>query len=64
MSLQTWTRLINRKHVRYYALAAANHRPHRFTRVGEDFLVKAEAGLKEFIRNYVAQLPSTGNTIR
>lgn len=63
MSADVKTRLISRKHVKYYALAVASHREHKFTRVGGEFFVKAEAHLKEFIRNYVGRLPSKGKTI-
>ena len=57
------TKLISRKHVKAYALAMAEHRAHEFTRVGADFYLKAEAQLKEFIRQYVKGLPSKGKTI-
>jgi hypothetical protein len=45
-------------------LAAAEKRAHRFTRVGDDFLIKCEANTKEFIRQYVHRLPSKGKTIQ
>lgn len=57
------TKLISRKHVKAYALAVAEHRAHKFTRVGADFFIKCEGQLKEFIRNYVSRLPSKGKTI-
>jgi hypothetical protein len=57
------TRLISRKHVKDFALAVASQRTHRFTRVGGEFFVKAEANLKEFVRTYVQRLPSKGKTI-
>lgn len=57
------TKLISRKHVKDCALAAASHRAHKFTRVGGEFFIKAEANLKEFIRSYVQTLPSKGKTI-
>ncbi len=56
-------KLISRKHVKAYALAMAEQRAHRFTRVGGEFFIKCEAQLKEFIRRYVQQLPSKGKTI-
>ena len=57
------TKLISRKHVKAYALAMAGSRAHKFTRVGGDFYIKAEAQLKVFIRNYISRLPSKGKTI-
>jgi hypothetical protein len=56
-------RLINRKHVKQFALDMARDRAHRFTRVGGAFYVQCEANLKEFIKNYVHRLPSKGKTI-
>ncbi len=57
------TRLISRKHVKDFALAAASKRSHKFTRVGAEFFLKVEGNVKEFIRNYVRALPSKGKTI-
>jgi hypothetical protein len=55
--------LINRKHVKLFALSMAENRAHRFTRVSAEFYTKADAHLRTFIRNYVSQLPSKGKTI-
>ena len=55
--------LINKKHVKMFALEMAKGRAHKFTRVGGDFLIKCEANLKEFVRGYVRRLPSKGKTI-
>jgi hypothetical protein len=55
--------LINRKHVKMFALEMAKSRTHKFTRVGGEFFIKAEAHMKEFIRSYVRSLPSKGKTI-
>ena len=63
MSAEPKTRLISRKHVKAFALAAAAKRAHRFTRVGGAFFIKVEANVKEFIRTYVQRLPSKGKTI-
>ena len=63
MSAGIKTRLISRKHVKDFALTVAAHRAHKFTRVGGEFFLKAEAHLKEFIRHYVRSLPSKGKTI-
>ena len=57
------TKLINRKHVKAFALMIAEKRFHRFTRVGGDFYIRCEADLREFIRSYVRPLPSKGKTI-
>ena len=55
--------LINKKHVKLFALEMAKDRHHKFTRVGGDFLLKCEGQLKEFIRSYVRRMPSKGKTI-
>ena len=57
------TKLISRKHVKDFALSVASQRAHQFTRVGGEFFIKAEANLKEFVRQYVRSLPSKGKTI-
>lgn len=56
--------LINKKHVKLFALEMAKDRHHKFTRVGGEFFIKCEANLKEFIRGHVHRLPSVGKTIR
>ena len=56
--------LINKKHVKQFALEMAKSRAHKFTRVGSDFLMKCEANLKNYIRDYVHRLPSKGKTIQ
>ncbi len=63
MSTDIKTKLISRKHVKAYALAMAEQRTHKFTRVGGEFFIRCEAHLKEFIRRHVRQLPSKGKTI-
>jgi hypothetical protein len=55
--------LINKKKVKEFALEMAKDRTHKFTRVGNDFLLKCEGNLKEFVRSYVRRLPSKGKTI-
>ena len=57
-------RLINKKHVKKFALEMSKTRAHKFTRVGGDFLLKCEGQLKSFIRGQVQQLPSKGKTIQ
>ena len=63
MKCEVRVRLINRKHVKGFALDMAKNRAHKFTRVGGSFFVQCEANLKEFIRNSIARLPSKGKTI-
>jgi len=58
------TQLINRSKVKQFALAVAEKRAHKFTRVGDQFLVRCEANTREFIRQYVHRLPSKGKTIQ
>ena len=57
-------RLLNKKHVKEFALEMAKNRAHKFTRVGGEFLLKCEGRLKDYIRTYVRQLPSKGKTIQ
>jgi hypothetical protein len=61
--MKVTVRLINRKHVKEFALEMAKGRAHKFTRVGGEFFLKCEGNLKEFIRNQVHRLPSKGKTI-
>jgi hypothetical protein len=63
MSSGIKTKLLNRRHVKEFALAVAQSRFHKFTRVSGQFFLKSEAHLKEFIRSYVSRLPSKGKTI-
>ena len=55
--------LINKKHVKEFALQMAKDRAHKFTRVGSGFLVQCEGNLKNFIRGYIQRMPSKGKTI-
>jgi hypothetical protein len=55
--------MINRRKVKEFTMAMARNRAHKFTRVGNDFYLKCETQLKEFIRSYVSRLPSKGKTI-
>ena len=56
--------LLNKRQVREFTLAQARLRAHKFTRGGNDFYVKCEAHLREFIRNQVHRHPSVGRTIK
>ena len=55
--------LINKKHVKEFALETAKVRAHKFTRVGSCFLAQCEGNLKMFIKHYIQRLPSKGKTI-
>ena len=63
MSGEIKVRLINRKHVKEFALDMAKHRAHKFSRVGGAFFLKCDVHLKNFISDYVRRLPSKGKTI-
>ena len=56
--------LINRRHVKLFAMEMAKTRAHKFTRVSQEFFLKCEANLKEFIRGHIHRHPSVGKTIR
>jgi hypothetical protein len=62
--------LLNKSHVRKFTLDyAAKERPMpdgspRFTAVGGDLYEKAEAHLRQFLRNQVKAQPSKGKTIK
>jgi len=43
MSSDVKVHLINKKHVKEFALEMAKSRSHKFTRVGGDFLLQCEA---------------------
>jgi hypothetical protein len=55
--------LINKKAVKAFALETAKQRAHQFTQVGNGFVIRCEANMKEFIRREVHRLPSKGKTI-
>lgn len=56
--------LLNRKHVREFALEMAKSRAHKFTRVGAEFFLRCEGQLKAYIRSEVQRHPSVGKTIK
>lgn len=58
------TPLINRAKVKQLALAQAQLRARKFTRVSNDFYVSAEAALRNYIAGRVANHPSVGITLR
>ncbi len=57
--------LINKSNVKKLALAvSAEKRGGKFTRVGSDFYVRAEANLRVFIESEVQRHPSLGKTLQ
>jgi hypothetical protein len=58
------TPLINRAKVKQLALACAQNRARKFTRVGSDFFAAANACLVNFINTRVANHPSVGVTLK
>lgn len=60
----TKTPLLNRAKVKALALACAQQRARKFTRVSNDFYVGAEAALRNYISHRVANHPSIGITLR
>lgn len=60
----TKTPLINRSKVKELALACAQERARKFTRVSDDFHVAIEAAVRSAIRNRVLTAPSVGVTLR
>lgn len=64
LSPQTKTPLLNKAKVKALALACAQQRARKFTRVSNDFYVGVEAALRNAIVNRVANHPSVGVTLR
>lgn len=58
------TPLINKAKVKSLALACAQNRARKFTRVGASFYVAANACLTNFVNNRVANHPSLGVTLK
>ena len=58
------TPLLNRSAVKALALAVAQQRARKFTRVSGDFYIKANTALRVFVVNYVNSHPSVGVTIK
>ena len=56
--------MINRRKVKMFALEMAKTRAHKFTRVGQEFVDRCEAQLKNYIRDQVHRHPSIGKTIK
>jgi hypothetical protein len=62
--VNTPTRLINRKAVKELALACAQQRARKFTRVSDDFMVGIEGAVRAAVATRVANHPSVGVTLR
>jgi len=62
--ITTKTPLINRAKVKALALAFAQQRARKFSRVGNDFYIGVEAALRNAIANRVANAPSVGVTLK
>ncbi len=61
----TKTPLLNRAALEKYALSLSiSDRAGKFTRVGDDFFVKAESALRQWANSYIHGLPSVGKTIK
>lgn len=58
------TPLINRAKVKSLALACAQQRARKFTRVSVDFLAAVNANTANFIADRVSRHPSTGVTLK
>lgn len=56
--------LINKKHVKSFALACGQQRAWKPTRVSKEFLEQTESRLRNMIANHIANHPSVGTTIR
>ncbi len=61
--MTTPTPLVNRKAVKALALACAQQRARKFTRVSDDFIVAVETAVRTSIANRVANHPSVGITL-
>lgn len=60
----TKTPLLNRAKVKSLALACAQQRARKFTRVGNDFFVAIEAATRNAILHRVDSAPSMGVTLK
>ena len=58
------TPLLNQAKVRALALALAQQRARKFTRASNEFFVGAEAALRNYTRQRVANPPPVGITLR
>ena len=56
--------LVNKKHVRDYALACAKAGRPRFERVGKELYVVLDSKMRSWIAEYIHRLPSVGKTIK
>lgn len=56
--------LINKKHVKTYALEYCKRNRPKFTRVSESFMIYLDAVVRDKIASYIHTLPSVGITIK
>ena len=56
--------MLNKRKVKMFALEMAKSRAHKFTRVGQEFIDRCEAQLKNYIRDQVHRHPSVGKTLK
>lgn len=56
--------LINKKHVKEYALACGQQRAWKPTRVSKEFLESMEQKLRNMVAAHISSHPSVGTTIR
>jgi len=56
--------LINKAHIRIYALHLAKSSGRRFTRVSEDFFQRVNGRLRIMVANEVHRAPSIGVTLK
>lgn len=56
--------LLNKKQLKAFALGCAANRAHKFTRVSQEFVDRAEFALREWVRKDIERLPSVGKTIK
>lgn len=61
--MATQVKLISKTHVKKFAMSMSETRAWKFNRISDNFYVRCEAKLKDFIRNEVAAHPSRGSTL-
>lgn len=56
--------ILNKSKFKKATLEIASKRHHKFTRVSEEFINRAEYMLTSWLMNHIGQLPSKGKTIK
>lgn len=59
----TKVKLISKTHVKTFAFSMGETRAWKFTRISDDFYVRCEANLKNFVRNEIAKHATRGVTL-